>query len=332
MSGSTISAVTKIPVVSNRVTWLDAVRGLAVLGMLETHTVNTLLAPAWKENAVFPWVAYFNGLVAPAFLWIAGYAQGLGWQRRIARGQSGWPVKTIRRLAILWVFAYALHLPWGLTSQSWTSVFASDVLQCLSVSLLLAAVLQKACGRRDWLALAVAAVAIVVAGLWSGNARTGFWPLDAYFDQSGRSLFPLVPWAAFVFLGALMARIEWRPLWLLAIGLAFACTPQPNVFSKTHPAFFSERFGWLMMAVALVIAVEKSVRFPAWLLLAGRESLVIYVAHLTILYALPVQRWIGPTLTPWQTAIAIILLTAASMAVALAVHRWKRRSPSTQVA
>jgi uncharacterized membrane protein len=332
MSGSTISAVTKIPGLSNRVTWLDAVRGLAVLGMLETHTVNTLLDPMWKENAVFPWLAFCNGLVAPAFLWIAGYAQGLSWKRRMARGETHWPITTMRRLGVLWVFAYALHLPWGLTTQSWQAFFSSDVLQCLSLSLLVTIVVEKAGRAHGGPALAAAALAVMTAGLWPPSPQTGFWPVDAYFDQSGVSLFPLVPWAAFVFLGALMARFELRALWLLVAGAALTCTPQPDVFSKTHPAFFGERLGWLLMAVAGVIAVSRTIRFPAWLLLAGRESLVIYVAHLAFLYGLPVQRWIGPTLSPRQTAVAIMLLVLVSMAVAWSVHRWKRRSPATQVA
>jgi uncharacterized membrane protein len=313
------------------VAWLDAVRGLAVLGMLETHTVNTLLAPAWKENEWFPWLVFLNGLVAPAFLWIAGVAQGLGWQRRVARGDTGWPMRSLRRLAGIWLLGYALHLPWGLTAHAWRAFFATDVLQCLGLSLLMAIALEKACHPRGVWALAAAGLAVLVAGAWPAPPSAGFWPVDAYFDQSGVSLFPLIPWAAFVFLGGAMARWPLHPGWLAAAGVVLSFTPQPDAFSKTHPCFFLERTGWLFLGVSLVIGWGRLGSFPQWLLFAGRHSLVIYVAHLVILFALPFQRWVGPTLAPPAVAAAAAGVTLGSLAAAWLYDRWNRRSPATHV-
>src|SRR6185436_1734934 len=71
-----------------RVAWLDLFRGAAVLVMIETHVVNTFLAAALRENGWFALLNYVNGLVAPSFLFIAGFVQGL--ERRTS------PTKPIR--------------------------------------------------------------------------------------------------------------------------------------------------------------------------------------------------------------------------------------------
>jgi hypothetical protein len=40
--------------------------------MIETHVVNTFLSTALRAANWFPILNYLNGLVAPAFLFIAG--------------------------------------------------------------------------------------------------------------------------------------------------------------------------------------------------------------------------------------------------------------------
>src|SRR4051794_4836608 len=61
-----------------RMTWIDLFRGAAVVMMIETHVLNTFLLAGSRASAWFEWLNYFNGLVAPSFLFIAGYLQGLG--------------------------------------------------------------------------------------------------------------------------------------------------------------------------------------------------------------------------------------------------------------
>jgi hypothetical protein len=58
----------------------------------------------------------------------------------------------------------------------------------------------------------------------------------------------------------------------------------------------------------------------------GRESLVLYVVHLSLLYFVPTARWIGPVLDPWLTGLAALVLTACSMGLAWVWRRaWNRR-------
>jgi hypothetical protein len=158
------------------------------------------------------------------------------------------------------------------------------------------------------------------------NRGTGFWPLDAWIDQTGTSLFPLVPWAAFVFLGVLMARRA-GPGWAWPVaGIVLLALPSPPFISKSHPTFFVERFGWLLLVVSAVRALGRITSFPRWLLFVGRESLVIYLAHLGLLYLVPTARWVGPRLDPAATALAALALALVSIAIAWAWRAWRSRS------
>jgi uncharacterized membrane protein len=306
-----------------RADWLDALRGLAVLGMIETHTVNTLLAPGWREGEAFTRLMYANGLVAPAFLWIAGYAHGLGWRRRAAGGGAGW-MRTTKRL--LWILAlgYLIHLPLPGTGATWKLFFGVDVLQCLAASLLATVAVERWMPKLSGWVLGVGVAAAVALGALPPsvlNRVVAFWPLEAWIDQSGASLFPLVPWAAFVFLGVLMARRA-VPWWGWAgLGAALVALPSPPYVFKSHPTFFFERFGWLVLGAAVVRGLGGVVRFPRWVCWVGRESLGMYLAHLALLYLVPTARWVGPSLPPAATAASAVGLTVLSAGL---VMGWRR--------
>ncbi len=73
-----------------RLIWIDLLRGLAVIGMIETHVINAVLDARFDGSRWLHELMSFDGLIAPMFLWIAGYAQGLAIQKalnRLALGQ-----------------------------------------------------------------------------------------------------------------------------------------------------------------------------------------------------------------------------------------------------
>jgi uncharacterized membrane protein len=305
--------------------WLDAMRGLAVLGMIETHTVNTVLAEEWRSGEGFTRLVYGNGLVAPAFLWIAGQAHGLASGRRLAGGV--WPVRTVRRLLTILALGYLIHLPVPGTGATWRHFFGIDVLQCLAVSLLFVVVVERWAPRpRADVVLGLLGLGLLAVGALPSealNSACPFWPLEAWIDQSGRSLFPLVPWAAFVFFGVVMAY--WRlPWWACGVmGVVLLALPSPPFISKSHPTFFAERFGWLLLGASVIHGLGRVVPMPRWLCWMGRESLGLYVAHLALLYLVPTARWIGPNLGPVGTGAVAAGLVAASVGL---VWGWRRAS------
>ncbi len=311
-------------------TWLDAARGLAVVGMLETHSATTFLGPQWEVGKFYGWWVYFEGLVAPAFLFIAGYGQGLGLNRRVTGGGAVYRKTAVRLLGIL-LLAYAM--------RGFTPVV--DVLHCLAVSLL--AVLgvewlatrglaeksdaSGGAGAVPWAAVAAQAlftVAVVLVAPHSKDWPAVFRPVDAYFDVSGDSLFPLLPWAAFVSLGWLAARMKSWPWWLVAVAAALSFVPSPYPFTKEAPEFFLSRIGWLFMLLALVAAVFRRWPAPGWLTLLGRESLLVYVLHTAVLHLFDVYRWIPRTQGPGFIAVSFFALLLICIAAAHANERRKQ--------
>ena len=135
-----------------------------------------------------------------------------------------------------------IHLPLPGTGTTWRLFFGVDVLQCLAVTLLAVIAVEKWWPRRSGIALVLLAAVMVGWGALPAERAglgTGFWPLEAWFDQSGLSLFPLVPWAGFVVAGVLMAR--WRvPLWgWPVLGLLLLALPSPPFISKSGMAVAS---------------------------------------------------------------------------------------------
>jgi hypothetical protein len=256
------------------------------------------------------WRRRFYGLPGTRTGWagVGAGGGGVGWQR------------TVRRL--LWILAlgYLIHLPVPGTGATWKLFFGVDVLQCLAASLLAVVVVERWMPQQaGWVLGLVAAVAVALGALPPSvlNGVVGFWPLEAWVEQSGVSLFPVVPWAAFVVLGVLMAR--WAVPWWgwAALGAALIALPSPPYIWKSHPAFFVERFGWLLLGAAAVRGVAVVARFPRWLCWFGRESLSLYLAHLALLYLVPTARWVGPSLSPAATAAAAVGLTVLSAGVVL---------------
>ncbi|MES2568696.1 MAG: heparan-alpha-glucosaminide N-acetyltransferase domain-containing protein [Verrucomicrobiota bacterium] len=273
--------------------WLDLYRGMAVVLMIETHVLNTFLIGTAREGALFSWLNFFNGLVAPAFLFIAGYLQGLGMRRNrgVVAGR-----KWLRLLGLA-AISYAMHLPTellrsGRFEEALRIGSQVDVLQCLAVSLAFLLVIQRWAGRAgDWiLALSLAAIVGGAAPLqaWQGAPV----PLLAFVNQTTGSLFPLFPWTGFVIAGALASRIV--PPRHASVSAALDALLPAAVFivgyvllagipyASLGVPFFLQRLAWVLGAAWAVKWLSVWIR-PLWLQLAGRESLTMYVGHLVLI-------------------------------------------------
>jgi hypothetical protein len=135
----------------------------------------------------------------------------------------------------------------------------------------------------------------------------------------------LLPWFGFVAIGVLGAAVPERWRWLVLAVAAAACfCPQPEEFSKVAPAFFVQRLGFLVVGAQAVAWAAGRWRAPGWLVLAGRESLVVYVGHLVLLHWFPWAAAIGPVCTPMQVNFLFLGLTLAALGLAHGSVAWKK--------
>ena len=327
---------------SSRLAWIDVLRGLAVLGMIETHCVNAFLDSSFDGAPWLHQLSYFNGLVAPTFIWIAGYIQGRTVRRSMAQGRTVLSRKRLGRIGQIALIGYLLHLPWPLwiagdfSAESWRILLQTDVLQCLAASLLVLLLLGQYFRRGFDAALLVITLAVVALAPWMWQWHSGNMLVESWVNRGSGSLFPLFPWFAFAGAGALSSR--WEPkLWTFgAFGLAFAIAGTalaPYPFHSEHPSFVLMRLGYLMVGVGVVHALAQRLSF-GWLLLAGRESLLLYVSHLVIIYSLPItgkplNQIIGHELS--VPAVALVFVGLMSVCLLLAwVNEWRKSQSLTE--
>lgn len=314
-----------------RLTWLDLFRGAAVLVMIETHVFNTFLAASLRGSPAFGLLTGLDGLVAPSFLFIAGYLSG--WERRTAPGRPVNYARRAGRLGGIFALAYALHIPGPeMAARRWDDALRVgaqfDVLQCIAVSLgvllalsWLAGKLPQRRGEALWWSGVVATAAVVVIGAplvqsWTG----GVVPLRALVNQTTGSLFPIFPWMGFVLLGALAGAWPVRPIHerLAAMiglaGVSWMC--RGTEFSAVSPSFFLERAVWVL-GLAAVFEWSSRFRQPALLLFAGKNSLTLYVVHLVLISSL-----VGCGVPPMALPLPLTLGLLAAVALASLASVW----------
>jgi uncharacterized membrane protein len=293
---------------SSRLVALDLLRGLAVLVMIQTHAL-VLLAPGARAGLLFSWVVRLDGLVAPAFLLAAGFSLALvqvdasgPWRR--AAGRSA-----LRILEVL-LAASLVNAAWFPIAQAPRYLLRIDILHCVGLSLALLLPLAVAARHRPavlrWASLALGVALLAVAPLAEGV--TGPWSLvldnrPGFLDAGVGAVFPLLPWAGYVFLGASLgsfgasadaapARRAWQ-LWLAALGFAAWCFQDqlalvypPHQFWVTNPANAAQRVVLVLLGLGGLERLQA--RLPArwthalsWL---SAASLPVYVFHQLLLF------------------------------------------------
>ena len=289
--------------------------------MVEVHVVNALLAQTYRQTAWFSVLNFVNGLVAPSFLFVAGFVFMQAWPHArsasLSRGTGLWP--RAGRLALIWVLGYLLHCPsfslsvWrqGLTPEQWQAFLGVDVLQCIAVSLLLLALIRLAWPRPDR-AIRLAALAGLLAVLLAGPLYRADIPaivpapLAAYLVPYGATLFPLLPWFGFVAAGAVAALVFARAyernqeascirshllagLVLTIVGLPLLLFLRDHLHwigdERPHLLFFASRLGFVYLIVgACYHACRNRQNLGPLLAYPARVTLLIYCLHLQLLY------------------------------------------------
>ncbi len=355
-----------------RIEFIDLLRGGAVLVMIETHMMNATLEPALRSSTIFEWITFINGLVAPSFTFASGLAYAVATRRKLNDYLAfGMPLLlNLRRLLFVIMIGYLLHIPKfnfhqlldEATEQSWQVFFQADVLQCIGVSLLIIQVLLLLLRteRRLYTTLLILAVAVAFFSpiAWSIDWRQ-YLPLPFAGYMNGIHFpsfpgFPLFPWSAFIFAGAVVGYhyIEARQrsaephfftamMWIGLGLMTFSALIEPAAsrlypvydYGRFSPSFFFLRLGIVILLCTLLFLYEKrfSVSPRSLVTLAGRESLIIYAVHLFLLYGnfgrFNFARTVNRTFDYGEVVAATLLLTGLMILLALVWDKLRRMNP-----
>ncbi|RPH37751.1 DUF1624 domain-containing protein [bacterium] len=328
IAGSGEPSLPSPPGKPKRLDFIDLLRGWAVIIMIETHVLNATLLPSLRLELPFKILDFINGLVAPAFLFASGLAYAVVTRRKLHDYLSFGPplLKQLWRLLFILIIGYGLHIPkfyfhhlmYEAGEEAWHAFFQVDVLQCIAVSLLTLQILLLVLRseRRLYMVTAGLTAAIIIASplVWGVDFWTIFpIPLAEYFNGRHFSGFPLFPWSAFLFAGALMGysylqagggsapanlpakapfmkRVAWVGLGLVL--LSFPLHPLGAMiypvydYWKSSPGFYMLRLGLVLLLCAGAFAFEyrRGVSPRSIVTLIGRESLLVYTVHLMLIY------------------------------------------------
>lgn len=331
---------------------LDALRLFAIFQMVQGHTIDAVLDPAYRSGLVHGLWQSARGLTSVAFLFLAGV--GFAFATRTERGRSR-PARTrrLRRAALLIGLGYAMRAPFlalvvgdaAAQSAALSQAVVVDVLQCIGVTLLALEGVSRCFAQAATRSAVLGSFGLVVLLLGplatqldpSGPLR----PVLAFFTSNGGSLFPLVPWAGHALLGAAIgplffehagepraaqrARLSKR---LAGLGAVLAATGVA-LAAAVHPSLGQlARLGSvLLLAAALAPLDAWLARWPSWLMALAPHSLLIYLLHVVLAYGqgIGLSALVGQTLAPWPSVFVAFCMLAVSAGAALAYDTVERR-------
>jgi uncharacterized membrane protein len=343
---------------SPRRTYLDWLRGLAVLIMIEAHVLDSWTRLTERASWQFAWSMILGGFGAPLFLFLAGVAVPLSAGSKSRTSDRAQAAKAVMRRG-LGVFGLAFLFriqAWILGQSAARRLLKVDILNIMGPSIMAAAGLWGA-GRTVLARYIAFAAAMLAVTLCTPIVRTTSFldalpdPIEAYLRPAGGlASFPFFPWAGFVFAGGLIglaldgarsSRHEARLNWVFVSGgsclafLAYAGSFLPSPYERSEfwgssPAFFFLRTGILVSAVGLSYLWESRRSELRWspLRQLGRTSLFIYWIHVEMVYGLISLR-IHKSLTlshAWMAyADFCLFMLLCSIGKERFVDWWRRR-------
>jgi uncharacterized membrane protein len=328
--------------------YLDWLRGVGVLIMVEAHVLDAWTRIPDRGSPGYRWSIVVGGLGAPVFLFLAGIALSLAAGSRLRAGKPLAEVLALARTRGWQILGLALLF----RLQSWVisggaperTLLKVDILNVMGPAMVLAAVLWgvgRRQGTRAVLLITSAIAVALVTPLVRATPLLDFLPdpLEWYLrPPPGRTHFALFPWAGFVLTGAAVGtwldasksdreeRHVLRTLALLGVPLAlggYAASFLPPMYPRTEfwtssPTFFFLRMGILMTAIPLAYAWNNTrvrdgspattVRSP--LREFGVASLFVYWIHVEMVYGV-VSIPLHRQLTFPQVIAATVLLSVS---------------------
>jgi len=267
--------------------YIDWARGIAVLLMIEAHTVDAWTRGADRHSVAFRDATVLGGFAAPLFLWLAGLGIAMSAARTFERtgSRAAAVERACRRGLEIFILAFLFRLQGFIITPGGSPVtlFRVDVLNIMGPSMVGVGLLWGA-----WRSVAARSIACTAAavgiGLLTPIVRTasvvGELPIwfQWYLRPAGDlTIFTLFPWAGFVFAGGaagvlvaavrdderaeprLHVALAATGTMLIALGMYAAGRPSiyhASSFWTSSPTWFAIRVGILMVAVSALFGLD----------------------------------------------------------------------------
>lgn len=334
---------------STRLGYLDWVRGLAAVVMLQGHVYHSFTGAPWRQSSIFNLSQFLGGMPPAVFLFLTGVTlaflmdsserKGLGLLERI--------LVAGRRAGYLLLLAYVFRLQLWLFAwpkSPATDLLKVDILNCMGLGLGLMS-LMAVFSTRDRIRLC----------LVLGGAMAGVSPLVSQLDWSGvpewvkmylapdYNYFSLFPWGAYLAFGmsagSLMRVLqdefmERAMQWAAIVGFAMILTGRYfgdipfSVYPKSDfwldsPALVFVKLGVILVLLPVAYLWNAYVVGERWnwLRQLGCSSLLVYWVHIELVYGRWFWWWKENLTVPQTTLVAVLTLVLMLLLVVMK-QRW----------
>jgi len=336
---------------SKRLAYLDWLRGLAAIMMINGHVFHSFTHSDYRQGALYVLTQFVGGMPPAVFLFLLGVTLAFLMESRLRQGlDAPQRVKAaVKRAGFLFGVAFAFRLQlWlvGLPQTHWTDLFRVDILNAMGLAVLCLsplAALSSAARIRAGLAigLAVAFLSPVVSWLnWSWLPK----PLAAYFVPSAEA-FAFFPWAAFVAFGLSAGSIlrmvqqeqterlmRWAALSGLALilgarylsELPYSLYPASD-FWLNAPWLILIKLGVILLALSAAYLWTEYGASPGWSWVRqfGATSLLVYWVHTELVYGRWLYFW-KESLSPVQCVVVSVFVILLMLGLSLLKTNWRR--------
>lgn len=297
----------------DRLAFLDWMRGLAAVTMLNGHAFHAFTKPDQRTGGAYVLTQFIGGMPPAVFLFLVGVTLAFLMHSRERKGvpPTQRVLAGVRRAGYLFLIAFLFRLQlwaFGLPKSPWTDLLRVDVLNCMGFAvgvLSLMAIFSTADRVR---LCAVLGVGIAVASPLVSQIDWSFAPFLKPYLAPDSLFFGFFPWAAFVAFGMSIgslirlldpAQIERAIQWSAILGVALITASQ--YLSSMPYSIYSNSDYWLnspwliftkLGVVLLVLAfsfiwTRHSQNTWSWVRQFGLTSLLVYWVHIELMYG----RW-----------------------------------------
>lgn len=320
----------------HRLQYLDWVRGLGAIIMLQGHAFDSFLRNDLRGGGAYVYSQFVGGMPPALFLFLTGvtlaFLMDSTERKALPGGARVWA--SLRRAGYLFAIAFAFRAQMLITGwpAPWTDFFKVDILNCMGFAIAVMSPMALFRTRERIRLCAALGAAIAFASPlisqipWAGVPA----PIRGYIAPDYHA-FSFFPWAAYLAFGmsagsvirAMPAEATERAMqWGALAGgaLIFACqyfSSLPfSIYSNAEywlnsPAQVLTKLGVLLLIVAFAYLWTRYAAPEGWSWVRqfGTTSLLVYWVHIELVYG----RWFAF----WKGALDVPQTVAAAGAVIL---------------
>jgi len=338
------------PSSSARLAYLDWMRGLAAVIMLQGHAFHSFTKPELRTSGPYVFSQFIGGMPPAIFLFLVGVTLAFLMDNRERKGlgpMARWKA-SLRRAGYLFALAFLFRLQLWLfawPNSPWTDLLKVDILNAMGLAVaVLSPLALLTTADRARLGAAIGLLIACASPLVSLLEWSGVPPIVRAYLAPDYYYFAFFPWASFVAFGLSAGsilklvrpeQIERLMQWSAVLGFALILGGQ--YFANIPFSIYPRSDFWLdsPLLILIKLGVMLIILAFAWLWMTyvvkhrfsivrqfGLTSLLVYWVHIELMYG----RWFWfwkENLTIGQTVAAAFGFTIAMLALSVIRTQWR---------